>query len=222
MLWESAKPFGCRSGWTIWRPIGRCVTFCSTSLSSPVKRLALSIVRWFQSVQYIHCSKIVIENGCGTWPPNKTVCLFLPSISANLKHKKVRNNLAVWCRPVEVVDILMLYSLYVIQVSISPPDSVCDVIHSQTIRPAKLVTDNHCAVASVHTNTTNVRRQTPFSPKCIPVEEGNNIQEFTNYWIIKLLSQFDMKHMFYIYTYNGHKFSHMPFQLHVNVTCILY
>ena len=36
----------------------------------PVKRLALSMLWWFQSVQYIHSSNRVSEKGCGTLPHN--------------------------------------------------------------------------------------------------------------------------------------------------------
>jgi len=53
----------------------------------------------------------------------------------------------------------------VIQMSISPPDLVSEVVHSDSIRPGKLVTidsgHNHSVVTAIHTNPANVGLQVP-------------------------------------------------------------
>ena len=77
----------CLRGWKTWTSIGLWVTFHKIVWFAPVYLLALSTVRWFQSVQYIKSSNKEIEKGWGT--PSNTMCLLLPSISAYLKKIRI-------------------------------------------------------------------------------------------------------------------------------------
>ena len=74
-------------------------------------------------------------------------------------NSSIKDNHTHFCNALHVKqEQLMAFSLYVIQMCISPPHLVCNVVYGQCIRPAQLLRNDFAAVSTIHTNTSYVRR----------------------------------------------------------------
>ena len=108
-------PGSCLSGCTTWMSMGLWIVNLSVELFLPVNLLALFTRRAFQSAQYIHSSKILRANGCGSLA--RATCLWVPSKLENLtviynKCKK-QENYRIICEFCAVVFYLWSYGSFV-------------------------------------------------------------------------------------------------------------